>query len=133
MIDAGPLVALLHRGDHDHDLCVSTLKQLRGPLVTTWMPVTEAMYLLEFSSTAQSALLEMIERGALTVLPIEQQDLPPIRGLLRKYADLPMDFADATLVHVAGREDIRDVFTLDRKDFSIYRAARGRALRIVPG
>lgn len=132
LVDAGPLVALLHRDDRDHDLCVSTLKQLRGRLVTTWMPVTEAMHLLEFSSVAQRGLLEMIERGTLTLLPIEPQDLPSIRGLLQKFADLPMDFADATLVHVAGREDIREVFTLDRKDFSVYRAARGRALRIVP-
>ena len=65
LIDAGPLVALLNKSDKDHLLCIDTLKSLREPLLTTWMPITEAMYLLGFSIAAQNALLEMIERGML--------------------------------------------------------------------
>jgi hypothetical protein len=49
-----------------------------------------------------------------------------------KYADLPMDFADATLVHVANREGIRQIFTLDHRDFAVYRLKRGRVLKIIP-
>ncbi len=94
--------------------------------------MTEAMYLLEFSPQAQSALLEMVERDAIRVLPVESGDLPAIRRLMQKYAELPMDFADATLVHVANRENVRTVFTLDRRDFSIYRLSRRRSLTIVP-
>ena len=132
LVDAGPLVALLHARDPDHDACVATLKALHGPLLTTWMPVTEAMYLLQPSPVGQSALLEMIERGALGILEIGPQDLPAIRDLLHKYRDLPMDFADATLLRVAAREHIREMFTLDRRDFSVYRLPRGRSLRLVP-
>lgn len=132
LVDAGPLVALLHRDDHDHRLCVDALRELRGPLLTTWMPVTEAMYLLEFSVSAQGALLEMIERHALEVLELDADDLPKIRTLMKKYADLPMDFADATLVHVANREKIREVFTLDRRDFGVYRLKRGQSFTMVP-
>jgi hypothetical protein len=132
LIDAGPLVALLRRDDRDHTLCVDTLKRLRTPLLTTWMPVTEAVYLLNFSPAAQDALLQMIERGALQVLPLEAEDLPRIRALMRKYADLPMDFADATLVHIAQRDGIRQVFTLDRRDFSVYRLAHGQSIVIIP-
>ena len=132
LIDAGPLVALLHQDDRQHALCVDTLKSLREPLLTTWMPVTEAMYLLGFSVAAQNALLEMIERGMLTILPLASDDLPAIRKLLRQYADLPMDFADATLVHVAKREHIDRIFTLDRRDFSVYRLQRGKAFSIIP-
>ena len=132
LVDAGPLVAILNRDDRDHQLCVDALQAFREPLLTTWMPVTEAMYLLEFSVKAQGALLEMIERGALRVLPLEVGDIPSVRSLMRKYSDLPMDFADATLVQIANREKIRKVFTLDRRDFSIYRLKRNQAFTIVP-
>lgn len=132
LVDAGPLVAILHRDDKDHQPCVEALQRLREPLLTTWMPVTEAMYLLEFSTPAQSALLEMIERRALQLLGLDAEDMPKVRSLLEKYGDLPMDFADATLVHVANRERIQTVFTLDRRDFSVYRLARGKAFTIIP-
>ena len=132
LIDAGPLIALLHRGDRDHRRCVEALQQLREPLLTTWMPVTEAMYLLDFSAAARSALLEMIERAALQLLVLDAEDMPAVRTLMAKYADLPMDFADATLVHVANREKIRTIFTLDRRDFSVYRLNRGQTFTIVP-
>lgn len=132
LIDAGPLVAILHRDDRDHALCIDTLKGLREPLLSTWMPITEAMYLLNFAPAAQNALLEMIERGALQVLSLETEDLPSIRNLMRKYADLPMDFADATLVHIAQRENIRQIFTLDRRDFAVYRLAHGQVFTILP-
>ena len=132
LVDAGPLVAILHRDDHDHQLCVDTLRELRGPLLTTWMPVTGAMNLLEFSVSAQVALLEMIERRVLQVLGPDADDMPKIRTLMKKYEDLPMDFADATLVHVANRDTIREIFTLDRRDFGVYRLTRGQSFAIVP-
>jgi len=99
---------------------------------STWMPVTEAMYLLEFSFSAQGALLEMIERRALQVLDLVAGDMSDIRTLMKKYEDLSMDFADATLVHVANRGKIREVFTLDRRDFGVYRLERGDFCTIVP-
>ncbi|MFQ5741677.1 MAG: type II toxin-antitoxin system VapC family toxin [Acidobacteriota bacterium] len=132
LVDAGPMVAILHRDDRDHQACVEALKRIRVPLLTTWMPVTEAMYLLDFSAEAQSGLLEMIERGGLRLVPVDTDDLPSIRALLRKYRDLPMDFADATLVHVANRDGLRDIFTLDRRDFGVYRLKRGRSFNIIP-
>ncbi len=133
LVDAGPLVALLHRDDNDHEKCVEAIRNLPEPLLTTWMPVTEAMYLLDFSVKAQAALLEMIERGAISVLQVETTDLRTINSLMNKYHDLPMDFADATLVHVANREHIDRIFTLDRRDFSIYRLSSGRVFTIIPG
>jgi hypothetical protein len=132
LVDAGPLVALLHKDDQDHAICVDVLKRLREPLLTTWMPITEAMYLLGFSMEAQCALLKMIERGMLQVLSLEVDDLPSIRKLMRKYADLPMDFADATLVQVAKRLGVDQIFTLDRRDFAVYRLGRGKAFSIIP-
>jgi uncharacterized protein len=66
-------------------------------------------------------LWEMIERGPLQLLPLYVADVSRMRELMRKYADRPMDLADAALVRVAEREGIRKIFIIDRKDFSVYR------------
>ncbi len=87
LVDAGPLVAILNRRDRHHRTCIEVLKQIRQPLLSTWMPVTEAMYLLDFSIAAQGALLEMIERGALQVLELVREDLAAMHELMRKYRD----------------------------------------------
>ncbi len=121
LVDAGPLVAILNSNDQDHARCIEALKAIRAPLATTWPPLTEAMYLLSFSPAAQDALLQMVERRTLLLLNISAPDLPRIRALIKKYRNLPMDFADATLVRVAEREGIRRVFTLDRRHFGVYR------------
>lgn len=132
LVDAGPLVAIFNLRDRDHATCVGVLKSIHRPLLSTWMPVTEAMYLLDFSIAAQGALLEMIERGVLKILEISARDLPAVHTLMTKYADQPMDFADATLVHVANREGVHDIFTLDVRDFGVYRLNQGQALKILP-
>lgn len=70
--------------------------------------------------------------GIVNLAPISEADLPAIELLMRRYADRPMDFADATLVHVAGREGIADILTIDRDDFETYRFGRNRKFRIEP-
>ena len=126
LVDAGPLVALLDADDQYHKKCVAALKVLQEPLVTVWPPVTEAMYLLGDLPKAQEALWEMLARGVLQLLPLDHTDVPRMRELMSKYADRPMDLADAALVRVAEREGIRKIFTVDRKDFGVYRL-HGRA------
>ncbi|MBK9063836.1 MAG: PIN domain-containing protein [Acidobacteria bacterium] len=132
LTDAGPLVALVHAGDRNHERCVAATRTLQGPMVTVWPALTEAMYLLRFSWPAQRALWSMLEEGSLRLLPLDEADAPRIGELMRKYRDLPMDLADAALVRVAEREKIRRVFTLDRRDFSLYRPLRLGRFAIVP-
>jgi hypothetical protein len=96
------------------------------------MPVTEAMYLLDFSMAAQGALLEMIEMGALQILDIVPEDMPAIHKLMKKYRDQPVQFADASLVQVANRLGLDELFTLDRRDFGVYRLTRNRPFKILP-
>ncbi len=131
MVDTGPLVAIFDRDDPDHARCAQAFKQVRPILVTTWPVITEAMYLLAFSRRAQDGVLEMIQRGTVTVAPLAGQDVPRVRALMEKYEDIPMDFVDATLVRVAERDEIVTIFTLDT-DFTIYRAGRGRMFTISP-
>ena len=121
LIDAGPLVALVDADDQHHVKCVAALKGLREPLATVWLPLVEAMYLLSDQPAAQEALWEMLDRGAVLLLPLDSSDIPRIRELMRKYANRPMDLADAALIRVAEREGLRKIFTVDRRDFSVYR------------
>ena len=132
LVDAGPLVALLHRDDQQHQKCVDALTQLRDPLVTVWPAITEAMYLLNFSWQAQDALWELVLEETVQLLPLEADDHQRMRELMRKYRTLPMDLADAALVSVAERERIRRIFTLDRRGFLVYRPAMLGKFLIIP-
>jgi len=131
LVDAGPMVALINADDVHHDACRAALKTIREPLGTVWPAVTEAMYLLGFSILAQEALWELVA-GEFTLLPLGPEDFPRMRELMSKYRDLPMDLADAALVRVAEREKVRVVFTLDRKDFSVYRPHRLGRFTLLP-
>lgn len=132
LVDAGPLVALIDRGDPEHDGCVVALKGIRDPLVTVWPAFAEAMYLLGGSWPGQKALWSRLETAALALAPLDETDAPRMRELMEKYRDLPMDLADAALVRVAERDSLTEIFTLDRKHFSIYRPGRRRRFSIVP-
>ena len=132
LVDAGPLIALIHGGDQHHERCVATFRNIETTLGTVWPVLTEAMYLLNFSWRAQEALWEMLDRSAVILLSLEEPDLLRMRELMKKYRDLPMDLADAALVAVAERERIRRIFTLDRRDFQVYRPAKLGRFSILP-
>jgi predicted nucleic acid-binding protein len=131
LADAGPLVALLIAADQHHRRCAAALREIHEPLATVWPAITEAMYLLEQWPRAQDELWARLESGALQLLQVGEADYARMRELMHKYADRPMDLADAALVRVAERERIFTVFTVDRSDFEVYRPL-GRRFRIVP-
>jgi predicted nucleic acid-binding protein len=132
LVDAGPLIALIHEDDNEHRRCREAFAAMNESLGTVWPAVAEAMHLLSFSSQAQEALWEMIEMGAVEMLPLGIDDIARMKELMRKYRDLPMDLADAALVRVAERERLRRIFTLDRRDFQIYRPSRIGRFVILP-
>ncbi len=90
------------------------------------------MYLLSYSWQAQKALWEIVETGVVRLLDLDETDVPGMKGLMEKYRDLPMDMADAALVHVAVREDLRRVLTLDNRDFGVYRLPRKGRFTLLP-
>jgi len=130
-VDTGPIVALFDRSDDKHSVCVETFKSIREPLITTWPVMTEAFYLLGFSSTVQDDLWEFIERGTAAIYDLDRTLIKTCRELMRKYQNLPMDLADASLVAVADAGNIRTIFTLD-KDFKIYRTRQKKQFRLLP-
>lgn len=90
------------------------------------------MYMLSSSLEAQERLWHSVEIGTLLITDLSVEDCSRVRYLMRKYRDLPMDLADASLVAVAERERINRIFTIDRRDFSIYKPAGMRRFEIIP-
>jgi predicted nucleic acid-binding protein len=132
LIDTGPIVAFFDKDDRHHTLCVEVLKEIREPLLTTWPVLTECFYLLNFSWEVQDSLWVFLQRGGVGFYPHEKELLTPSRALMKQYRDLPMDLADATLVALADALDVSRIFTLDHKDFSIYRFKQKRRFTLIP-
>lgn len=132
LVDAGPLVALIDADDRNSTRCIEALRKLDEPVATVWPALTEAMYLLSFSWRAQDALWDLLDGEAIALLTLDARDIRRARELMRKYRDLPMDPADAALVAVAERERIARIFTLDRRDFEVYRPHRVGRFQITP-
>lgn len=120
VIDSGPLVALFNKGDKYCVPALSFLQKNRSPLYTTLPVITEVVFLLDFSLEAQGDFLEWIHRGGLSIVNLESHDFARIRELMAKYRDLPMDFADGSLVVVCEKLKSPFIATLD-SDFEIYR------------
>lgn len=133
LTDAGPLIAVIDRGEAAHERCVAALERLRSPLVTTWPAFTEAMYVLGSAAgwPGQEALWRLVGRGDLQIAPTEGRLLDQARELMERYRDTPMDLADATLVALAEDRGFRRIFSLDN-DFRVYRLRNRKALEMVP-
>ncbi|MEK7865896.1 MAG: PIN domain-containing protein [Planctomycetota bacterium] len=132
LLDTGPLVALLWRGDAAHEGCLRVFDDLEGDVLTTEAVITEAMYLLGRFPGGPDACLEFVLRGGAVPLPMSVGMWTATRRLMLKYRDLPMDFADATLVALAEETGVLDVFTLDLRDFGLYRASHGKRFTVIP-
>ena len=132
LLDTGPLVAILSPRDQHHDACTQALKDLTPPLYTCWPVLTEAAWLLRFDPDAVEKLLKSAATGLYRIFDLGEKDAVAIAAILRKYRRLQPQLADAALVHLARRERIETVFTVDRRDFRVYRPAPNRTFRIVP-
>jgi predicted nucleic acid-binding protein len=131
LIDTGALLALLHHDDRWHSACVEAFAEIPLPLATSAAVLTELFHLLDGPHEFATAW-GFLRSGVVTVLPISDEDLPDLEALMARYKDRPMDFADATLVHLARREDLVTIFTIDHDDFETYRIEGKRRFRIVP-
>ncbi|EKO53018.1 PIN domain protein [Leptospira kirschneri str. 200803703] len=128
LIDSGPIVALFNSKDKFHRSIYNFIKSYKGSLFSTWAVVTEVIYLLSFSIEVQSDFLEWIERGGIQILDLSLKDIGYIKNRMKKYSNLPMDLADASLMCIAEREKIEQIISID-KDFSFYKTLKGKFLR----
>jgi hypothetical protein len=128
-VDTGPLVALFNRGDGSYAAALRFFRSTGANFVVNVAVLTEASHLLSFSSSAVRDALEWV----IAAFEIDQHtgsDLPRIMEVMAKYADLPADFADASLIAMCERRGIAQIATLD-KDFDVYQLATGERLRNV--
>ena len=132
LIDTGPIVAILSESDEHHEACVEQLHHVRAPLLTCWPVITEAAWLLRAYPHAIRKLLSSLNGRPFALLPLGETDLSGIAAVLAKYQGLRIQLADASLVHLATREGIEIMFTLDRRDFGVLRLAHGKKLRLIP-
>jgi uncharacterized protein len=130
--DTGPLIAIVRAREDAHERCSAALKQLRPPLLTCWPVLTEAAWLLRGEPGGVRALGGLVESGAVALVELDGSALHWIIAFMERYASIGAQMADAALMYIAEREGIDTIFTLDRRDFSVYGTTAGRALEILP-
>ncbi len=132
LVETGPLVAILNKRDSKHSICCSELRNLEPPLLTTWPIVTEAAWLLRSQPILVRKLVKSLGDGFLRLARLEESDVAGLVDIMKRYSDASFQLADVSLMHVAERENINVVFTLDRRDFLVFRKTTGEALSIIP-
>lgn len=121
ILDTGLWVALIDKSESKHDVCVRWLKNYSGKLYSTEAVLTEVLYLLNFSVKAQTAAIDFVLKSVVEIVPQSIESLKKVKNLIKKYSDLPMDYADATIVCLAMDIGVHNIITFDQKDFNIYR------------
>ncbi|MEX0904721.1 MAG: PIN domain-containing protein [Balneolaceae bacterium] len=128
LIDAGPVIALFDRSDQYHLKVLNFLREYRGRLISTWPVLTEICYMLDFNTETQLDFLDWVHKGGIEIHNLEQWQIRGIRDRIVKYADLPADFADASLLQTAETRNIKNIITIDG-DFNVYRLGKNKTLR----
>lgn len=132
LLDTGAFVALVNRSEKRHADCVAVLERWSSAIVTTEAVVTETVYLLGPRWRAQKIALEFLRRRAFLLMPSSHAMLDRVSVLMEKYQDVPMDYADATLVALGEELGTNQVFTLDRRGFATYRLNGRKSFQIIP-
>jgi uncharacterized protein len=130
LLDTGPIVALLDRGQQHHVICVQLLSTLDAPLLTCESVISEACHLLRRVSGAAQAVVQNVESGSFQIPYRAAGRSAALARLLKKYANVPMAFADACLVDMASELNTARIFTLD-DDFRVYRWGRNRPFELI--
>jgi predicted nucleic acid-binding protein len=123
LIDSGPLIALFDKSDKYHTKVLEFLKDYEGELITSWAVVTEVTHMLDFNLNAQIDFLKWVELGAVKIYDIKQNELKSMIEMIQKYTNVPMDFADSSLIYIAHKENIKNIVSID-SDFDIYRTIK---------
>jgi hypothetical protein len=132
LVDTGPLVAYLDSRDSSHEAVAARLDGFSGSLATTSAVITEAMHFVSATRGGPRLLADLVRTSGMGVFDLcRPPELDAAAALMDKYADTPMDFADATLVLLAEALGHQEVLTLDRRGFSVFRTRQGKALRVV--
>lgn len=129
LLDTGPIVAYLYSRDAYHDWAVEAFSEVQPPVITCEAVLTEACFLIERNRWPATRVLEYVLESEIRIGLQLEHEIEAIRGLMQRYANVPMSLADACLVRLAEITDL-PICTLDH-DFAIYRAGRRRSLTLI--
>jgi hypothetical protein len=132
LLDTGPIVATLDPRDPWHEHCVGAIERHADRCLTSEAVVTEACYFAARTGRSGAVVVDFLFDLGVPVVSVETGGLRTCARLMDRYADLPMDFADATLVALAEVFGITTVITTDRRGFATYRSATGNGFRAIP-
>lgn len=123
IVDTGAFVALFNHRDTFHWAARQAFAQNQEPLITTYAVLSETCHLLARSvgHQTQCNFLKTHLRGAFDLFALQPLHITRMVELMEKYADLPMDLADASLVVLAEYLGHGRILTVDRRDFNVYR------------
>lgn len=123
LADTGFLYALLDRSDAWHERAVAALNEVDEGLITTWPVLSEATHLITrwLGTPPAVALMQDVADGGIAVWDVHAEALEKVPALLKRYGDLPMDLADASLVLLAESLGHGRILTTDERDFRTYR------------
>ncbi|GJL56049.1 MAG: pilus biogenesis protein [Nitrospirales bacterium] len=125
IVDTGPFVALFDPNDALHDHCRTILKTIKESFITTVPILTEAFHLIAPGSVGADRLRDFIAKRGVEIWFMDDGAIERAFQLMERYADHPMDLADASLIVAGERLKTNKVFTIDRDDFETYRIQRG--------
>ena len=133
LVDTAPLISLFDASQKYHSQCIETYKSLSQPMLTTWCCFTETMYFLHKLRgwQGQNTLWKFLESNALHLHQTTSSERLRMKQLMKRYQNIPMDLADASLVATAESLDKTTIFTLD-SDFFIYRLHESKSFDVIP-
>ena len=132
ILDTGAWFAILDRRDRDHARCVEAFQQVTGRLVSSEAVLTETLWLVERLRNGPHRCADFIRLGIVTLVPMSGESVRRAVDLMARYRNVPMDYADATLVTLGEDLGLDRMFTLDRRGFGIYRLHGRRPFQIIP-
>jgi len=131
--DTGFFVALANKNDNFHQLATQQLFILKESLITTYPVIVETSYLLleRVGNKAQFAFIKELTQDSIKIFNLENNHLTRMLELMIKYANLPMDLADASLVVLAETIKENRILTTDVKDFTVYRYLNNQTFNLL--
>jgi predicted nucleic acid-binding protein len=132
LLDTGALVSLLDRSQTAHKAFSRFFGNWDGEVASTEAVLTEATHLLGRFPGGREACLDFFLKGGAVLVPPSIASLERARKLIGQYADLPMDYADATLVVLAEDLGTNLILTTDERDFGVYRIHGSQSFEVLP-
>lgn len=129
LVDSGYLIALGRDQDSLHPKADAFLSAFRGALLTVSAVIVETCFFLD--AGAKARLLDWASEGSLSIVEVPPAAYPDLGATIGRYSDRNVDFADAALVWLAEQSGVREILTVDRRDFSTFRLKGGRRFRLV--